>query len=98
MEKINVTESEIGQAFLDSLAHLIEIRKDKRTIYGDTYLEDSNDFLLMQMQNKLKRITLHLQNKTEVNNVEKAEDNCVDLAIYSLFLLTKLRLETPNGK
>lgn len=92
-DSILISKEEIGIEFAKSIEHLLNIRKDKKLIYGDTYLDDEKEFLFMQMQNKLKRINLHLQNKTEINNIEKAEDNCVDLAIYSLFLLTKLRYE-----
>ena len=87
---MKITSEELGNEFFKFLNKLIQIRKDKRLIYGDSYLEDTREFLISQIENKLKRVKLHINNNTQVNNIEKAEDNCLDLAIYSLFLCSNL--------
>lgn len=88
-----ITSEDVGEDFLFYLNKLVKIRKDKRLIYLDTYLEDEKDFLLSQLENKIKRIKLHLQNNTKNNNIEKAEDNCLDAAIYALFLCSVINNE-----
>ena len=91
MKELVVKEEEVGLHFLDILEKMVQIRKDRRKIYHDTFLEDEPVFLLAQLSNKIKRLKLHLENHTEVNNIEKGEDNALDSAIYSLFLAIVLR-------
>lgn len=83
---MEIKKDEVGEKYYEALKKMIEIRKDRRKIYGDTFLEDSKDFLLMQIENKIKRIRLHITNQTEINDTEKAEDNSLDIANYALFL------------
>jgi|WetSurMetagenome_2_1015567.scaffolds.fasta_scaffold213540_2 hypothetical protein len=90
MDPIIITEQEVGKEFLIVLEKLVTIRRDKRHIYGDTFIDDGMMFLIMQLENKIKRIKLHIENKTEINNVEKALDNALDMGVYSLFIATKL--------
>lgn len=87
---MEISMKDVGDDFYFALKKLVDIRKDKKQIYGDTYLEDTETFLLMQCENKLKRLKLHLQNGTQDNRVEKALDNALDLSIYALFLASKL--------
>lgn len=87
---MKIKKEEIGKEFYDALEKMIEIRKEKRKIYNDSYLEDECDFLILQISNKLKRINLHLSNSTMDNVVEKAEDNALDIAVYALFLANNL--------
>ena len=94
--KYEIDSNRVGEDFCIKLAKLISIRAEKRAIYGDTYLQDSKDFFLLQIENKLKRVKIHLENKTESNNIEKCEDNLLDLAIYSLFLSSVLEKEKEN--
>jgi hypothetical protein len=88
-----IDKNEVGEEFYEVLDKMIKIRKDKRKIYQDTYLGDTSEFLLSQIKNKIKRIELHLQNKTLNNDIEKAEDNALDIGVYSLFLATNLKKE-----
>ncbi|MEK6884210.1 MAG: hypothetical protein AABY22_31560 [Nanoarchaeota archaeon] len=83
----------IGEDFAKHLNTLIDTRIAKRRIYNDTYLTDTPAFLIMKIEDKLKRVKLHVQNNTVNNDVEKCEDNLIDLAIYSLFLCSVLEKE-----
>jgi len=80
----------LGKEYVLSVIKAAKIREDKKKIYGDTYLEDSIEFLLSQVKNKIKRIDLHFANKTEDNDIEKVNDNILDAVNYLLFLNTVL--------
>lgn len=95
-KELIVKEEEVGKEFLLELEKLITIRKNKRLIYQDQYLEDIPLFLLMQIENKIKRIKSHINNNTINNDIEKCEDNCLDCAIYSIFL--SIVLNNKNEK
>jgi len=84
--EITISTNDVGEDFLDQLEKIIKIRMDKRKIYGDTYLTDDKTFLLAQLNNKIKRLSMHITNNTSFNDIEKAQDNCLDAAIYALFL------------
>ena len=91
-KQLIIKEEEVGLDFLLILEKLIKIRKDKRIIYQDTYLEDTHDFLLMQIENKIKRTKLQILNKSSDNNIEKLEDNLLDCAVYCIFLAAKINM------
>ncbi len=86
-----IDKNEVGSEFYEELVKMINIRKERRKIYHDTYLEDTLEFLLLQIENKIKRIKMHIQNSTELNSIEKAEDNALDIGNYSLFLAAILK-------
>lgn len=94
---MNIEAEEVGLDFYEMLDKLINIRLQKRQIYGDTYLEDTPEFLLMQMENKLKRIRLNLKNN-QTNAIENVIDNCLDVGIYSLFLAANWSNTNKNAK
>ncbi len=95
---LNIFEETVGKEYLEMLEKMVEIRTKKREIYHDTYLEDSYDFLILQIENKLKRIRLHLTNDSSLEGDEKAVDNALDAANYILFLAIKLTKVSENGK
>ena len=72
MSELNINGNEVGNEFLISLKKLIDIRKEKKKIYEDTYLTDTRDFLLLQIENKLKRAKIHFENNSEFNDIEKS--------------------------
>ena len=86
MKEIIISESEVSLPYLETLEKAVNVRKEKRKIYKDEYLNDSVQFLILTIENKLKRVKGHIENDTIINDVEKAEDNILDAINYLIFL------------
>ena len=86
MKKIQINEDEVSLPYLESLEKAVNIRKQKRSIYKDEYLNDSIQFLILTIENKIKRIKGHIENDTIINDIEKCEDNILDAVNYLIFL------------
>jgi hypothetical protein len=86
-----IENTTVGEEYLLVLSKAIRIREERRKIYGDTFTKDTIEFLIAQIENKLKRIKLHLQNKTEINSIEKAEDNALDMINYAIFIAANIK-------
>ena len=86
MKEIKIIEDEVGIDYLNAIEKAIAIRKQRRTIYGDKFMEDSVQFLLLTIENKMKRLKGNIENNIVVNNVENAEDSILDAVNYLLFL------------
>ncbi len=84
--EITINSDDVSLPYLKALEKAIKIRKDKRSIYKDEYLNDSIEFLMLTIENKLKRIKMNISNNTVINDVEKCEDNILDAVNYLLFL------------
>lgn len=94
----DITEEDLGKDFNESLGRVVEVRINKRKEYGDTFKEDTPEFLMMQIKNKLKRIELRLDKKEKVETTEKVYDNIIDAINYLHFLDIVLRSEDKNDK
>ena len=95
MEKNNlvITETLVGLEFLEALTKVIEIRVDRRKQYGDTFLEDDDIFLRVQLENKLKRLKLQFEGDVISKDEQKrltALDSLKDLCNYAIFMIAKL--------
>lgn len=89
-----ITSEDVGIEFLESLQEVIEVRKSRRKQYGDTYLEDDEIFLRLQIENKLKRLKINFENEKISLDKEKREtalDSLKDLVNYSIFLISKTK-------
>ena len=73
------------------LRKAMEVRSERRTKYGDAFLEDKPDFLISQIENKIKRFKVN-----DGDLYESQIDNAVDMSVYSLFLLTNLIIENDK--
>lgn len=90
-----IKSEDVGKEFLESLQEVIEIRKSRRLQYGDSYLEDDEIFLRLQIENKLKRLKINFENEKVSFIKEKREnalDSLKDLVNYSIFLISKINL------
>lgn len=90
---ITIEANEVGSEFLTELVEVLKVRIDRRKQYGDTYLEDDEIFLRMQIENKLKRLKINFENEKVSIDPDKratAKDSLRDLVNYSIFLLAKI--------
>ena len=86
MKKIQINEDEVSLPYLESLEKAVNIRKQQRSIYKDEYLNDSIQFLILTIENKIKRIKGTIQDDKIVNNIENCEDSILDAINYLIFL------------
>lgn len=91
--KLIITEELVGSDFLNAIREVVEVRVARRKQYGDTFLEDDDIFLRIQIENKVKRLKLQFENEQVSLDEDKrktAIDSLIDNCNYSLFLLCKL--------
>lgn len=88
-----VTEKLVGLEYLEAVTKVIEVRVNRRKQYGDSFFEDDDIFLRVQMENKLKRFKLQFEGDDVSNDIDKrrtALDSLKDLCNYALFAISKL--------
>ena len=85
-KEIKISEDDVSLPYLESLEKAVNIRKNRRKIYKDEYLTDSPEFLILTIENKLKRVKGHIENNTVLNEIENCEDSILDAVNYLLFL------------
>ncbi len=93
MKEIKINEDEYGKEFIEALENVLEVRKKKRLVYKDTFMSDDIQFLCYQIDNKIKRLKLQIENgelKELQENTETAKDSCIDIVNYALFLIAKI--------
>jgi len=93
MKEIIINEKDVGKEFLEALEEVLKIRIQKRKVYSDTFLDDDMLFLKYQAENKLKRLSMQMQNgelKELKENTETAKDSAIDIVNYMIFLICKI--------
>jgi len=93
MKEIIIKESEVGKEFVEALDEVLKIRIQKRKVYSDAFLDDDMLFLKYQAENKLKRLSMQMQNgelKELKENTETAKDSAIDIVNYMIFLICKI--------
>ena len=93
MKEIKIKESEVGKEFVEALVEVLKIRIQKRKVYSDAFLDDDMLFLKYQAENKLKRLSMQMQNgelKELKENTETAKDSAIDIVNYMIFLICKI--------
>ena len=93
MKEIKIKESEVGKEFVEALDEVLKIRIQKRKVYSDAFLDDDMLFLKYQAENKLKRLSMQMQNgelKELKENTETAKDSAIDIVNYMIFLICKI--------
>jgi hypothetical protein len=83
---MKITENEVGKEYLEVLSEMIEIRKHRKKIYGDSFLYTKLDSLLSIINGKLERV-----DSIEDINHPKFTDELLDIANYCLFVVANLR-------
>lgn len=91
--KVEIDSNDVNEEYLKAIEKAINIRKNKRLIYKDTFLSDSIEFLKLQLENKLKRLNLCIVNNNIINNIENAEDSLIDMINYAAFLIAVINKE-----
>ena len=82
----------------------MSIRRDRRANYGESYLDDEHIAMYFIMRNKLRRYVQQLDvsvgdngDVTEVfKDIDKAYDSILDLAVFALFEMDKMRRKMPG--
>ncbi|MAG47095.1 hypothetical protein CL617_00690 [archaeon] len=85
-KELIVKGDEVSEPYVETLEKVIDIRKDRRRIYKDEYINDSIDFLILIIENKMKRIRQTINDDKIVNDIEKCEDSILDAINYLIFL------------
>jgi len=91
--KLTINPNEVGKEYLEELKKIIEIRKDRRLIYGDSFLQERIDNLLAIIDGKEKRFAV-LRGK-ELKH-EKVLDEARDICNYWIFILCLLNKKNQN--
>jgi hypothetical protein len=85
MKKITINDNEVGKEYLEQLEKIVQIRKERRKKYKDSFLDDDIDTLLTIIKQKIKRF-----------EISDNSDDLIDACNYLIFILCNL--EEKNGK
>lgn len=96
MEK-TYKDSEVGQEYLSAIDKAIEIRKNRRPIYGDSFLQENDFNILAIIDGKRNRLGVLLKNQDVPSAKEKILDECADLLNYFAFLFAIKQKEFENA-
>ena len=80
--EINTTE--IGGEYMEVLKNIIEIRKERRINYGDSFMKSTANNLLVMAKEKILRF------ETSIN---PKEDDLIDSVNYIIFSICVMRLK-----
>ena len=94
--KIIIKKGEVGAEYLEALKKVLEVRKQRFKIYGNSFLDDSIGDLIVYMRGKLHRFDVMEKLGTQNNKYEQHVDQILDSINYGLFILAKL--EAEHGK
>lgn len=76
-----IKSNEVCEEYLQELMSIIEIRKEKRLIYKDSFLTDEANSLLTIVKGKIKRYEIS-------GNIDDLRD-CANYLIFILCLINK---------
>lgn len=79
----DINFNELG--YLEALQEVFKIRLNRKPLYGDSWKEDSDFEILVQIKNKIGRLEKRI--KSEIKEYENEIDCLIDIINYSLFLL-----------
>jgi hypothetical protein len=85
-----------GKEYADALKKVLEVREDRLSQYGNTFIDDDFMFLYYQVLNKMKRFSLQLDRTDgieKIKNKDVALDSAVDCVNYGLFIVSKLLID-----
>lgn len=88
--EIKIKSEDVGKEYLLALDEVLKIRKERFKIYGDSFLDDSIEDLMVYARGKLHRFEVMQKLRTQKNNYEKHEDQILDCINYCLFIYAKL--------
>jgi len=75
-------------SYQKALDAVIEIRQDRKKLYGDTWKKDEDWMLMAQIHSKTTRLkNLIIDRNMDSNGYDSIIDSSIDLINYTLFLL-----------
>lgn len=86
IELLESDKPDSGHEYNLAMLYAQAIRAKRRKSYGDSFLNDTDEFLLHQLQNKLDRIALNIG---EQAGEESVIDSAADVINYAAFILAK---------
>jgi hypothetical protein len=94
-------EINFGKEYAEVLTKVLEIRKKRRSLYGDSYQEMESLGHYYHAFNKIKRLKVQLMSELKTGNInssnyEKIEDNAIDIINYMIFFLIMREKEKTN--
>lgn len=75
--------NKLGKEFVEELENVLKIRANRKAIYGDSFLEEDVNSLLIMAEGKFKRYMAS-------NDLENKRDSLRDLINYVVFMLCVL--------
>lgn len=84
--------------YVRALRRVVETRLQRKKLYGDGFLQNSDRFFMTMIEEKIKRAVYLFDNPPadKTAQYEKIEDTLVDLANYSMMWLENI--ERRKGK
>lgn len=95
MEK-TYKDSEVGQEYLSAIDKAIEIRKNRRPIYGDSFLQENDFNILAIIDGKRNRLNAILKNDNMIWK-DKILEEILDILNYYAFLFAIKQKEFENA-
>jgi hypothetical protein len=99
-KELIIKPDELGEFYAKAFSKILAIRKQRRSLYGDSYEEAPSICHYWHAFNKLKRLQTQLkieqENGKENTNYEKIEDNAIDIINYMIFFLALREKEAKN--
>ncbi len=95
---MKINKEEIGKKYGDALQKVIDIRMQRKKLYGDTFLDDSLQFNALKIQDKIKRLLMNIENNNIVSKdkYENAMDSLLDICNYSLFAIAIIQKQNVH--
>ncbi len=88
--KLEIKEEEVGREYFQQLKKVIAIRKERRLLYMDSFLQEMPEELMSIVNGKRKRFEIlysHKDRKRNFNVMRKIKDEIYDMINYLLFLV-----------
>jgi len=93
--EINIREEDVGKEYLKALESVLNIRKERRLMYGDSFLSDDYSLLFNIIDGKRNRFECLIKQENKgIPIYHKKCDEIIDIINYYLFILTKLQVQT----
>lgn len=88
MLQLRVSQDDVGIEYLEELNEILNIRKNRRNIYGDSFLIESVESIISIIDGKRRRFETIFQ-KLEKSAIDKEKllDELHDVVNYYIFLL-----------
>lgn len=91
--ELHLNEDELGAEYIKALKDVIDIRADRRKIYGDIFLDETILSLSHTIDGKRKRFDYIYAKNEILNEMDsmKTQDDIIDIINYYLFILCLLK-------